>query len=265
MKLVLLGVDRILLVGCCCLLLPGAAASPARERISRYVEEGQMFMIQDAAEIAILLEKPNNPMTPGGNVKWLCTPNHTPDTNGDGVHDSVVGHMLLYRPPKEVEDLQQQGGEVKGSWSVGGFTSAWANDHYNEYMVMYSNPRIAQLTEIMMDDDDTEEDADNTTNAAASSSWFSSVVYMEPSTPAETSGLTAATEVEWTFNATSNPKLVEMAEELGKELTGTTCEEKYAEVWTALKSTTSSSSSSTSSSTLAIMIITTVSSLYSLW
>merc|ERR1712028_202023 len=107
---------------------------------------------------------------------------------------------------------------------------------------------------------------DNTTNAAAaSSSWFSSVVYMEPSTPAETSGLTAATEVEWTFNATSNPKLVEMAEELGKELTGTTCEEKYAEVWTALKSTTSSSSTSSSSSTLAIMIITTVSSLYSLW
>merc|ERR1711865_689623 len=105
-----------------------------------------------------------------------------------------------------------------------------------------------------------------TNAAAASSSWFSSVVYMEPSTSTETSGLTAATEVEWTFNATSNPKLVEMAEELGKELTGTTCEEKYAEVWTALKSTTSSSSSTSSSSTtLAIMIITTVSSLYSLW
>ena len=116
MKLVLLGVDRILLVGCCCLLLPGAAAaaaaaasSPARERISRYVEEGQMFMIQDPGEIAILLEKPNNPMKPAGNVKWLCTPNHAPDNNGDGVHDSVVGHMLLYRPPKAVESLDQQG------------------------------------------------------------------------------------------------------------------------------------------------------------
>ena len=152
---------------------------------------------------------------------------------------------------------------MKGSWNVGGFTSAWANDHYKEYMVMYSNQRIAQLTEIITDDDDdTEEDADNTTKAASSSSsWFSSVVYMEPSTPTETSGLTAATEVEWTFNATSDPKLVEMAEDLGKELTGTTCEEKYAEVWTALKNTTSSSST-TSSSTLSIMIITTVSSLF---
>ena len=156
---------------------------------------------------------------------------------------------------------------MKGSWSVGGFTSAWANDHYNEYMVMYSNPLIGQMTEIIMDDDnDTEEDADNTTNAA-SSSWFSSVVWMEPSISTEISGLTASTEVEWTFNTTSDPKLVKMAEDLGKELTGTTCEEKYAEVWTALKSTTSSSSTSTSSSssTLAIMIITTVSSLYSLW
>ena len=111
MKLVLLGVDRILLVCCCCLLLPGgaAAASPARERISRYVEEGQMFVIQHPDEVTILLGKPNNPITPGGNVKWLCTPNHAPDNNGDGVHDSVVGHMLLYRPPKAVESLDQQG------------------------------------------------------------------------------------------------------------------------------------------------------------
>ena len=111
MKLVLLGVDRILLVCCCCLLLPGgaAAASPARERISRYVEEGQMFVIQHPDEVTILLGKPNNPITPGGNVKWLCTPNYAPDNNGDGLHDNVVGHMVVYRPPKEVEGLQQQG------------------------------------------------------------------------------------------------------------------------------------------------------------
>ena len=159
---------------------------------------------------------------------------------------------------------------MKGSWSAGGFTSAWANDHYNEYMVMYSNPLIGQMTEIIMDDD-TEEDADNTTNAA-SSSWFSSVVWMEPSISTEISGLTASTEVEWTFNTTSDPKLVEMAKDLGKELTGTTCEEKYAEVWTALKNTTSSSSSPVSTSergriatTLTIMISTIVSSLYSLF
>ena len=125
---------------------------------------------------------------------------------------------------------------MKGSWNVGGFTSAWANDHYKEYMVSYSNQLIGQLTEIIMDDNT--EDADNTTNAA--SSWFSSVVWMEPSTSTEISGLTASTEVEWTFNATSDPKLVEMAEDLGKELTGTTCEEKYAEVWSALKKNTSS-------------------------
>ena len=146
---------------------------------------------------------------------------------------------------------------MKGSWNVGGFTSAWANDHYKEYMVSYSNQLIGQLTEIIMDDNT--EDADNTTNAA--SSWFSSVVWMEPSISTEISGLTASTEVEWTFNTTSDPKLVKMAEDLGKELTGTTCEEKYAEVWTALKNTTSSSST-TSSSTLSIMIITTVSSLF---
>ena len=84
---------------------------------------------------------------------------------------------------------------------------------------------------------------------------------MEFSAPTETHGFTASTVLEWSFNATSDPRLVEMAENLGKELTGTTCEEKYAEVWTALKNTTSSSST-TSSSTLSIMIITTVSSLF---
>ena len=112
MKIVLLDVDRIILVGCCCLLLPGAAAaadSPARERISRYVEAGQMFSIQDPDEVAVLLETPHAPDTPGGNVKWFCTPTYAPDTNGDGYYDNVVGHMLTFRPPKEMEDLNQQG------------------------------------------------------------------------------------------------------------------------------------------------------------
>ena len=117
MKLVLLDINRIIIVSCYGLLLPGgvaaatetAVASSARERISRYVEAGQMFSIQDPDEVAVLLEKPHAPDTPGGNVKWFCTPTYTPDTNGDGYYDNVVGHMLTFRPPKEMEALNQQG------------------------------------------------------------------------------------------------------------------------------------------------------------
>ena len=159
--------------------------------------------------------------------------------------------------------------ESKGSWHPGGFTTSWANDHYNEYLVSYGNQRIGQFTELLRDDDD---DDNNTTTA---SSWFSSYVHLEFSTPTDTHGFTASTVLEWSFNATSDPRLIEMAENLGKELTGTTCDEKYAEVWSALKNTTLNSSSSSSSSpvsttsergmittTLVIMIITTASSLF---
>ena len=100
----------------------------------------------------------------------------------------------------------------------------------------------------------------------------SSYVHLEFSTPTDTQGFTASTVLEWSFNATSDPRLLEMAENLGKELTGTTCEEKYAEVWYALKNIISSSSSSSSPvstsergmirTTLAIIIITTASSLF---
>ena len=153
---------------------------------------------------------------------------------------------------------------MKGSWQPGGFTTAWANDHYNEYMVTYDKTRIGQFTELIRDDDEDDDDEDNNTTASSSSSWYSSAVYLQPSTPTETNGMTAATVVEWTFNATSNPKLVAMADELGMELTGTNCEAKYAKVWSALKNTTTSSSSSSGSrtTTLTMLIITTVSSLF---
>ena len=155
---------------------------------------------------------------------------------------------------------------MKGSWHPGGFTTAWANDHYNEYMVTYDKTRIGQFTELTRDDDEDDDDEDNNTTASSSSSWYSSVVYLRPSTPTETNGMTAAAVVEWTFNATSNPMLVAMADELGTELTSTNCEAKYAEVWSALKNTTTSSSSSSSSgsrtTTLTMQIITTVSSLF---
>jgi hypothetical protein len=152
---------------------------------------------------------------------------------------------------------------MQGSWQPGGFTTAWANDHYNEYMVTYDKTRIGQFTELIRDDDEDENDEDNNTTASSSSSWYSSAVYLQPSTPTETNGMTAATVVEWTFNATSNPMLVAMGDELGKELTSTNCEAKYAAVWSALKNTSSSSSSSSRrTTTLTMLIITTVSSLF---
>ena len=66
---------------------------------------------------------------------------------------------------------------------------------------------------------------------------------------------------EWTFDTASNWKLREMAEDLGKELTDETCEEKYAEVWNAMKNSSTTSSTS-SSGHRGIMTITTISALF---
>mmetsp|Transcript_18034 Transcript_18034/g.20844 ORF Transcript_18034/g.20844 Transcript_18034/m.20844 type:complete len:111 (-) Transcript_18034:153-485(-) len=110
MKLVL-GVERIVVhvvagfsfgiicSGCLFIYMGGvsvaaaAAASSPRDRISRYVDAGQMFLVQDPEEILVLLEKPNAPIKPGGNVQWFCTPRHGPDKNGNGHYDNVVSHM----------------------------------------------------------------------------------------------------------------------------------------------------------------------------
>jgi len=268
MKLVL-GVERIVHIvagfsfgivicsGCFLISTAGVAAviTPRRDRIERYVAAGQMFLIQDPNKINVLLEKPNAPITPSGNVKWFCTPQKIlewdENSDYDKTYDNVVSHMLTFRPAQEVADLQQQGGEMKGTWETGGFTTAWENDSDAGYMVAYGDLRIATLIEIRRGE----------YNQNTTSSWFSNVVYLEPSTPKDTSGMIASAVVEWTLDA-ADPRLVEMAKDLGKELTGETCEEKYAEVWNSVKNSSTTSSKSSSVMTTTIMTITTISALF---
>src|SRR5210317_1322566 len=54
-----------------------AVTSPARERISQYVRDGQMFFI--IKDQMVLFEDPSKDPVPVPQVWWLCQPTTAPD------------------------------------------------------------------------------------------------------------------------------------------------------------------------------------------
>jgi len=148
-------------------------------------------------------------------VVWFCPPAYAPDLNGDGMYDNVVGHGLLFVPSDGLEGNETSApGSASGAWIAKGYTVAWSptDGRYDETIMDVGVGRSSSSS--VMDIGDNQ----------------ASFVVREPSTD-QIDGYILSGEGTWTFNTTGTPALESMAVALGKELTTSTCEEKYAEVW----------------------------------
>lgn len=69
----------------------------SRERITKYVNEGQMFFIMNG--VPALYEDPSSDPMFVTYLQWFCAPTHAPpDANGDGMYDSLVSRVVSYVP-----------------------------------------------------------------------------------------------------------------------------------------------------------------------
>ena len=125
-----------------------AVTSPARERISQYVRDGQMFFIID--DQMILFEDPSKDPVPVPQVWWFCQPTTAPDLNGDGQYDSVISHVNIYVPPSTMKAAQKAGAthaSFKVTFSTHGYTSSWVKElgAYNERVVDFGDATVWQI------------------------------------------------------------------------------------------------------------------------
>ena len=90
-----------------------AVTSPARERISQYVRDGQMFFIMKDP-MALFEDPSKDPVTATLLIWWLCQPTTAPDLNGDGQHDSVISHVNIFVPPSTMKAVQKAGATHSG-------------------------------------------------------------------------------------------------------------------------------------------------------
>jgi hypothetical protein len=72
---------------------------PARERISQFVEEGQMFFVrEDEIALGRSLSNPIFPFTTNQvcNIEWFCTPAFPPGNNNGGDYGNVVSSFITF-------------------------------------------------------------------------------------------------------------------------------------------------------------------------
>ena len=179
----------------------------SRERITNYVNEGQMFFIMNG--VPALYEDPSSDPMFVTYLQWFCAPTHAPpDANGDGMYDSLVSRVVSYVPGSTSTLKNEKGaGATQGKFSTHGYTASWSKvaDYYDEYMV----------------------DFDDTTVWHWKGNSFNGY---ETSPPGGKGGCVFAGEGLWTFD-TDHPIIQEMANELGVELTAKSCKDTYAETW----------------------------------
>ena len=181
----------------------------SRDRISKYVSEGQMFWILDSTDsLPVNYEDPAvEPTYNNRYIFWLCSPTHAPDANGDGMYDSLVSRVVSKLIP--TDQWGAAGATGVHRWGTHGYTGSWSDEagYYDEYIV----------------------DFDDTTVMHIKGKSFNGY---ETSPAGGRGGFTMVGEGEWTFD-TSHPLLQDIAAEIGTDLTAESCAEKYAETWTA--------------------------------
>jgi hypothetical protein len=177
----------------------------SRERISRYINEGQMMVVPKGVG---LYEDPEKDSIRFNQIFWFCRPTYEPDENGDGQWDNVVGHAVSFFP--SMDQFTTVGASIVGQWNPHGYSAAWSaeTNAYEEFIVDYDDRTVMKLTE------------------------YSYLGY-EFSLPGGTGGFVTSGDAVWAFDATGDPTLGAMQEALGKNLTGENCEAKYEEVWKA--------------------------------
>ena len=190
----------------------------SRERISKYVQEKQMFWITDSAnkQGVMLREDPEaadqtnffESSSKGRyvHVKWFCTPKHAPDANGDGIFDNLVAHSVSFMSADYDEETKTA---TARKWDPQGYTASWFEEggYYNEVQVDFDDSTVFHFN-------------------------GPSILAYESSTAGSTGGLVVSGEGEWIFD-TNHPILQAFAKEVGSELTPEACHDKYAEVWNA--------------------------------
>jgi hypothetical protein len=122
-----------------------AVTSPARERISQYVRDGQMFFI--IKDQMILYEDPSKDPVSISYVEWFCQPTTAPDLNGDGQHDSVISHVVTFRTPSTFKAVKDAGATVMGVFTTHGYTASWVKEgqYYNERVVDFGDTTVWQI------------------------------------------------------------------------------------------------------------------------
>ena len=121
-----------------------AVNSPARERISQYVRDGQMFFIMK--DQMILYEDPSTDPLPFTFIWWLCQPTTAPDLNGDGQYDSVISHVNIIVPPSAFKAVKNAGA-TGNAFGTDGYTASWVKElgAYNERFVDFGDTTIWQI------------------------------------------------------------------------------------------------------------------------
>ena len=118
----------------------------SRERISNYVETGQVFFILDSSTDAVpmIYEDPSKDPIFVSGVFWLCQPTTAPDLNGDGMYDSVVSRANCFVPPKTLNGITKAGATGQGHFSTHGYTASWVKDgeYYNERIVDFGDTTV---------------------------------------------------------------------------------------------------------------------------
>lgn len=113
----------------------------SRDRISKYVSEGQMFWILDSDDsFPKIREDPA--VEPTHNslfIFWLCSPTHAPDANGDGNYDHLVSRVVSLLPG--TAQWGAAGGTGINKWGTHGYTGAWSDvaGYYDEYIVDFDD------------------------------------------------------------------------------------------------------------------------------
>ena len=186
----------------------------SRERISKYVQEKQMFWITDSTneQGVMLREDPEaadetnffESSSKGRyvHVKWFCSPTHAPDSNGDGMYDNLVAHSVSFMSADYDEETKTA---TARKWDAQGYTASWSEEggYYNEVQVDFDGSTVFHFN------------GPSISSAAGS-----------------TGGLVVSGEGEWIFD-NDHPILQAFAKEVGSELTPEACHDKYAEVWNA--------------------------------
>lgn len=125
----------------------------SRERISKYVQEKQMFWITDSAnkQGVMLREDPEaadetnffESSSKGRyvHVKWFCTPKHAPNSNGDGMYDNLVAHSVSFMSADYDEETKTA---TARKWDPQGYTSSWFEEggYYNEVQVDFDGTTV---------------------------------------------------------------------------------------------------------------------------
>ncbi len=121
-----------------------AVTSPARERISQYVRDGQMFFIHK--DQMLLYEDPSKDPLTFSNIWWFCQPTTAPDLNGDGQYDSVISHVNFIVPPSSLKAAQDAGAS-QTTIATDGYTASWVEEgqYYNERVVDFGDFTVWQI------------------------------------------------------------------------------------------------------------------------